>query len=145
MCIRDRTTIITAITTPELAVDGGAIIDRYHSSGTAEEQAGWKVLEVGADKAAEKTASKRKSKATEPLAEGDASQTLPPSLTVGQWQRVLDARAEVKQTRRPPSFTEATLLTAMETSGRTLEAKELSAAMKYSGLGTPATLSLIHI
>ncbi|CDH44115.1 DNA topoisomerase 3 [Candidatus Contendibacter odensensis] len=133
------TTIITAITTPELAVDGGAIIDRYHSSGTAEEQAGWKVLEVGADKAAEKTASKRKAKTTEPLAEEEASQTLPPGLTVGQSQRVLDARAVVKQTRPPPRFTEATLLTAMETAGRTLEDKELSAAMKDSGLGTPAT------
>jgi len=57
----------------------------------------------------------------------------------GQPQRVLDARAVAKQTRPPPRLTEATLLTAMETAGRHLEDKELSAAMKDSGLGTPAT------
>ncbi len=134
------TTVITAISSPEPAADGGVIIDRYHSSGTAEEQAGWKVLDVGADKSADKTTGKRKSKtATEPSVEEDASQTLPPGLTIDQPQRVLDARAVAKQTRPPPRFTEATLLTAMETAGRTLEDKELSAAMKDSGLGTPAT------
>ncbi len=134
------TTVITAISSAESAADGGMLIDRYHSSGTAEEQAGWKVLEVGADKAADKPASKRKSKAAaESSADDDISQTLPPGLTVGQPQQVLDARAVVKQTRPPPRFTEATLLTAMETAGRTLEDKELSAAMKDSGLGTPAT------
>jgi DNA topoisomerase-3 len=83
---------------------------------------------------------KRKAKAAaESSAEDEASQTLPPGLTAGQPQQVLDARAVVKQTRPPPRLTEATLLTAMETAGRTLEDKELSAAMKDSGLGTPAT------
>ncbi|MDG4604933.1 MAG: DNA topoisomerase 3, partial [Candidatus Contendobacter sp.] len=133
------TTVITTIATPDPMAHGGVISDRYHSSGTAEEQAGWKVLEVGADKSAEKAAGQRKSKTTEPSAEEEAGQTLPPGLTVGQPQRVLDARAVVKQTRPPPRFTEATLLTAMETAGRTLEDKELSAAIKDSGLGTPAT------
>jgi DNA topoisomerase-3 len=146
------TTVITAISSPEPAADGGMLIDRYHSSGTAEEQAGWKVLEVvirpnptpppfGKGGRPEGGGiSKRKSKAAaESSAEDDASQTLPPGLTAGQPQQVLDARAVVKQTRPPPRFTEATLLTAMETAGRTLEDKELSAAMKDSGLGTPAT------
>jgi DNA topoisomerase-3 len=44
-----------------------------------------------------------------------------------------------KQTRPPPPLTEATLLAAMETAGRTIEDEELRAAMKDSGLGTPAT------
>ena len=44
-----------------------------------------------------------------------------------------------KQTRPPKRFTEATLLTAMETAGKTLDDKELSAAMREKGLGTPAT------
>ncbi len=44
-----------------------------------------------------------------------------------------------KKTRPPKRFTEATLLTAMETAGKTLDDKELSEAMKESGLGTPAT------
>jgi DNA topoisomerase-3 len=44
-----------------------------------------------------------------------------------------------KETRPPPHLTEATLLAAMETAGRTIEDDELRAAMKDSGLGTPAT------
>ncbi len=48
-----------------------------------------------------------------------------------------------KKTRAPKRFTEATLLTAMETAGATLDEKELSDAMKDSGLGTPATRAAI--
>ncbi|MDG4551357.1 MAG: DNA topoisomerase 3 [Candidatus Contendobacter sp.] len=132
------TTVVTAITA--LEPDGGTVVDRYHSSGTAVEQVGWKILEVGADKSVEKTAGKRKAKPTaEPLAEEEAEQSLPPGLAVGQPQQVIDARAVAKQTRPPPRLTEASLLTAMETAGRHLEDKELSAAMKERGLGTPAT------
>jgi RecQ family ATP-dependent DNA helicase len=40
-------------------------------------------------------------------------------------------------------LTEGTLLTAMETAGKSLEEKELSAAMNESGLGTPATRAAI--
>ncbi|SMF78247.1 DNA topoisomerase 3 [Pseudobacteriovorax antillogorgiicola] len=48
-----------------------------------------------------------------------------------------------KQTQAPPRLTDASLLTAMETAGRQLNDKELSAAMKERGLGTPATRSSI--
>ena len=130
------TTLITAIATVE--TDGATVIDRYHSTGTAVERVGWKVLEVGTV-ATEKAAGKRKAKAASATEENEAEQNLPPGLTVGQSQRVLDARALTKQTRPPPRLTEAALLTAMETAGRVLEDKELSAAMKDSGLGTPAT------
>ncbi len=138
------TTLITAIHTAPAGKGKAAnempMIDRYHSSGTAVEQIGWKVLDIGADSAKEKTASKRKSKtAAEKATTDEAEQSLPPGLTVGQAQQVLEARAVAKQTRPPPRLTEATLLTAMETAGRTLEDKELSAAMKERGLGTPAT------
>ncbi|MCB1823962.1 MAG: DNA topoisomerase 3 [Candidatus Competibacteraceae bacterium] len=130
------TTLITAITTVEM--DGVTMVDRYHGTGTAVEQVGWKVLEVGTAPA-EKAAGKRKAKAATATEENEAEQSLPSGLTVGQPQRVLEARALSKQTRPPPRLTEATLLTAMETAGRVLEDKELSAAMKDSGLGTPAT------
>ncbi len=139
------TTLITAIHAlppgKEKAVNGTPLMDRYHSSGTAVEQIGWKVLEISADATKEKLASSRKSKtaATEKTTTDEAEETLPPGLTVGQAQQVLDARAVAKQTRPPPRLTEATLLTAMETAGRTLDDKELSAAMKERGLGTPAT------
>ncbi len=133
------TTLITAIATSE--ADGVIVVDRYHSSGTAVEQVGWKVLEVQTVPAAEKAAGTRKAKAKAGAAteENEAEQSLPPGLTVGQPLRVLDVRELAKQTRPPPRLTEAALLTAMETAGRALEDKELSAAMKDSGLGTPAT------
>ena len=68
---------------------------------------------------------------------------MPAGLARGQAQDVLDAEAIRKKTRAPKRFTEATLLTAMETAGKTLDEKELSDAMKESGLGTPATRASI--
>ncbi len=68
------------------------------------------------------------------------SQDLPPGLVAGTAAGgARTSRAVAKQTRPPQRFTEATLLTAMETAGKTLDEKELSEAMKDSGLGTPAT------
>ena len=132
------TTLITVI--HALEPEGATVVDRYHSTGTAVEQVGWKILEVGAEQPAGKPAGKRKTKtAAEPPAQEETEQSLPPGLAVGQPQQVFDARAVAKQTRPPPRLTEASLLTAMETAGRHLEDKELSAAMKERGLGTPAT------
>ncbi|HZX63735.1 MAG TPA: RecQ family ATP-dependent DNA helicase, partial [Myxococcales bacterium] len=50
-----------------------------------------------------------------------------------------DVTAEPKVTRPPKRLTDASLLTAMETAGQTLDDRELSAAMRDRGLGTPAT------
>ena len=125
------TTLITAITAPE---DGATVIDRYHSSGVAVERLGWKALELAANPPAAGKAPSAKL-----AGDPDPAPGLPPGLTAGQPQRVLDARAVLKQTRPPPRFSEASLLTAMETAGRHLDDKELSAAMKERGLGTPAT------
>nr|MDQ2696323.1 DNA topoisomerase 3 [Pseudomonadota bacterium] len=114
------TTVITAVG-PETA-DG--FIDRFHSSGATVEQVGWKILDpVG--KGRKKTA--------------DNDDPTLPALAEGQEQRVMDAQAVQKQTRPPPRLTDAALLTAMETAGRTLDDKALSRAMKDTGLGTPAT------
>ncbi len=44
-----------------------------------------------------------------------------------------------KETAPPPRFTDATILTAMETAGKLIEEEELREAMKERGLGTPAT------
>ena len=44
-----------------------------------------------------------------------------------------------KETAPPPRFTDATILTAMETAGKLVEEEELREAMKERGLGTPAT------
>ncbi len=131
------TTVITAITN---GVDAEAIIDRYHSRGSMVIEDGWKVLDLGYRRQAPGTPApkgKKKGKAKK------EEQALPPGLEEGQPQEVVDARAVAKQTRPPKRFTEATLLTAMETAGKTLDDKELSAAMRESGLGTPATRAAI--
>ncbi|HKM58898.1 MAG TPA: DNA topoisomerase, partial [Chthoniobacterales bacterium] len=47
------------------------------------------------------------------------------------------------QTKPPPRFTEATLLSAMEGAGKLLEGEELREAMAAKGLGTPATRAAI--
>ncbi|HEY9421620.1 MAG TPA: RecQ family ATP-dependent DNA helicase, partial [Thermoanaerobaculia bacterium] len=130
------TTVITAITTPPRSGVGEPLVDRYHSTGTLVEQAGWKVLDIERKK--DKKDGKDK-KDDDSATSQEENQDLPPGLVQGQRQAVLDAKAVAKQTRPPKRFTEATLLTAMETAGKTLDDKELSEAMKESGLGTPAT------
>jgi DNA topoisomerase-3 len=53
--------------------------------------------------------------------------------------KVAEVEQLAEQTRPPARYTEATLLTAMETAGKDLEDEELVEAMKEKGLGTPAT------
>ena len=132
---------ITAVTTVITAIENPGFLDRYHSSGTVILQQGWKILDIAPEK---KSTSKKKTAS----ADGDddlpaGMQALPEALREGQPQNVLDATATRKKTRPPKRFTEGTLLTAMETAGKTLDEKELSDAMKESGLGTPATRASI--
>ena len=126
------TTVITSIT-------NAPVMDRYHSSGKAIQQVGWKVLDFQTEK---KKASNRRTEAGEERSEEEL-QALPAGLERGQAQDVLEAETIRKKTRAPKRFTEATLLTAMETAGKALDEKELSDAMKESGLGTPATRASI--
>jgi DNA topoisomerase-3 len=115
--------VTTIITLVRSTVD-----DRFHSSGTAVVQVGWKVLEVVTTKKADGS---------------EEGQQLPSGLAQGQAQQIVDVESIAKKTRAPKRFTEATLLTAMETAGKTLDDKELSQAMKENGLGTPATRAQI--
>ena len=124
---------IWAVTTVITAIRNGETTDRYHSSGSLVLQAGWKVLDIALPKKA----------ATRKGGEGDAEKVLPTGLARGQAQEVVDVEALKKKTRPPKRFTEATLLTAMETAGKTLDEKELWDAMKETGLGTPATRASI--
>lgn len=50
---------------------------------------------------------------------------------------------EDHETKPPPRFNEATLLSAMEHSGKLVDDEELAEAMKERGLGTPATRASI--
>jgi DNA topoisomerase-3 len=74
----------------------------------------------------------------EPRGRGDDEAARLPALREGQ---PLDGTfaALAKQTQPPRRHTEATLLSAMESAGKTLSDEELRAAMKDNGLGTPAT------
>ncbi|MEO6326488.1 MAG: DNA topoisomerase 3, partial [Thermoanaerobaculia bacterium] len=118
--IAATTTVVTAIASP-------GFLDRYRASGTMVQQLGWKVVEPDPP---------RRRKAGE---DEDAEPTLPPGLAPEQTQRVVAVEAIERKTRPPKRFTDATLLTAMETAGKTLDEKELAEAMKENGLGTPAT------
>jgi DNA topoisomerase-3 len=129
------TTVVTAIIS---ATPGGGITDRYHSSGTAVQQVGWKVLDLQVEKKKTRTAGPNQAET-----QAEESQALPPGLARGQAQDVVDVASVRKKTRAPKRFTEGTLLTAMETAGKTLDEKELSDAMKENGLGTPATRAAI--
>lgn len=53
--------------------------------------------------------------------------------------RTLAAELHEEATKPPPRYTEATLLSAMETAGKLVDDEELAEAMKERGLGTPAT------
>jgi DNA topoisomerase-3 len=62
-----------------------------------------------------------------------------PKLEEGMTVVCADAQVESKETKPPPRYTEATLLSAMETAGKRIEDEEPREAMKERGLGTPAT------
>lgn len=123
------TTVITAITKPA-QTGGQPVIDRYRTAGTLVQQLGWKVLDLAPEKP------KKGAKGGD---EEEAEQVLPVDLAQGQPQKVAAIEAKKKKTKPPKRFTEGTLLTAMQTAGQTLDEKELSDAMKDTGLGTPAT------
>ncbi|MFL6536916.1 MAG: DNA topoisomerase, partial [Chthoniobacterales bacterium] len=64
-----------------------------------------------------------------------------PALTAADNSRAktLSVELHAEATKPPPRYTEATLLTAMESAGKLVEDEDLAEAMKERGLGTPAT------
>jgi DNA topoisomerase-3 len=62
-----------------------------------------------------------------------------PALEQGMKVVCVEAVSEATETKPPPRYNEATLLSAMETAGKLVEEEELREAMKERGLGTPAT------
>ncbi len=65
------------------------------------------------------------------------------SVAPGEQVQTTQAAAMEDRTKAPAAYTEATLLTAMETAGKLVEDEELAYAMKERGLGTPATRAAI--
>jgi DNA topoisomerase-3 len=103
--------------------------DRYFARGRVRLVAGWQAVAQFGDGEGKRGADGQR--------DADADAELPP---LREGQR-LDGRFEAvtKQTRPPPRHTEASLLGAMESAGREIADDELRAAMRDSGLGTPAT------
>ena len=66
-----------------------------------------------------------------------------PVVAADEMVRVAEVAAQANQTKPPPRYTEATLLSAMEGAGRLVEDDELRAAMEAKGLGTPATRAAV--
>jgi DNA topoisomerase III len=109
-----RTTVVTLVED-----------ERFRTRGKVTLEAGWRaVYGVEAD--------------AEASSEDPESAELP-ALEKGQSVRVAAVESEAKETRPPPRYSEATLLSAMETAGKFVEDEELREAMKERGLGTPAT------
>jgi DNA topoisomerase III len=108
-----RTTVITVVED-----------ERFRTRGKVTLEAGWRGVygvEADADK------------------EDDPESAELPPLEKGQQVKVASVESEAKETRPPPRYTEATLLSAMETAGKLIDDEELREAMKERGLGTPAT------
>jgi len=106
--------------------------ERFRTRGKITLEPGWRGvygLESEADKQSGKTPDDDA---------GDETAELP-KLEQGQTVKCVKAEFEDKQTKPPPRYTEATLLSAMETAGKRIDDEELREAMKDSGLGTPAT------
>jgi DNA topoisomerase-3 len=115
-----RTTIITLVEE-----------ERFRSRGKITLEAGWRgVYGLESDE-------DRKARQQEEDSENESAE-LPP-LEQGQSVKCVSAEVEAKETKPPPRYTEATLLSAMETAGKLIDDEELREAMKESGLGTPAT------
>jgi DNA topoisomerase-3 len=109
-----RTTVVTVVEE-----------ERFRTRGKVTLEAGWRsVYGVEADADAQNE---------------DPESAELPQLEKGQQVRVAAVESEAKETRPPPRYTEATLLSAMETAGKFIDDEELREAMKERGLGTPAT------
>jgi len=71
-------------------------------------------------------------------AAGEDEKTLP-AIEPKEQVAVLEVAEQANETKPPPRYTEATLLSAMEGAGKFIDDEELRAAMEAKGLGTPAT------
>lgn len=100
---------------------GGA---EFVAHGTRVLDSGWKVVEPPRRRAVEGE-------------EGEEA-SLPP-LRSGQVVHITSLDVLEKETQPPRPYDDATLLAAMKNAGREIEDDVLAAAMKASGLGTPAT------
>jgi DNA topoisomerase-3 len=111
----DQTTLVTE-------VKG----ERFYSRGRVVKNMGWRAVTA--------STADREEKEEEALPEQALAQQ-----QKGAVKKVGSCKVSKKQTKPPGRYTEATLLTAMESPGKLIEDEELREAVKQGGLGTPAT------
>ncbi|MDD2587138.1 MAG: DNA topoisomerase III [Syntrophomonadaceae bacterium] len=111
----DQTTLITEVNS-----------ELFYSRGNVVKERGWRVVNTHT-----------------PEKEDTEKEVLPVQKLIAQkkgtLKEVRDCKINRAQTRPPARYTEATLLTAMESAGKFIEDEELRESIKGSGLGTPAT------
>lgn len=114
-CVYDQITIVTRVNN-----------ESFYTKGKSMKEAGWRAVtgKVAGDEAKDK----------DELPEQTLQQQ-----TKGSQKTVKTIRLEKGQTKPPARYTEATLLTAMESPGKFIDDDELREAVKEGGLGTPAT------
>jgi DNA topoisomerase-3 len=66
-----------------------------------------------------------------------------PAIVANEKVDVVEVKSTANQTKPPPRYSEATLLSAMEGAGKLVEDDELREAMEAKGLGTPATRAAV--
>ena len=113
--------------------------DRYVARGRVRLVAGWQ--DVAGISAEGPRRSPGSPDSTDEDDEREPTAMLPPLV---EGERLAGTFASVaKQTAPPPRYTEATLLGAMESAGKAIDDEALRAAMRDTGLGTPATRASI--
>lgn len=110
----EQTTVLAEVEGIEFKATGRVVVDE-----------GWRVVFAG----------------EEDRDEGEKKGEMPP-FEVGEKGSHVPELLE-KQTQPPRNYTEATLLTAMETAGKLVDDEDLREAMKQKGIGRPSTRAAI--
>lgn len=100
--------------------------ERFYAQGKQEKDRGWKAIASGAS---DESSSDEETLIDQPLKQ----------YRKGEQFTVQRCQIRQAQTTPPPRYTEATLLTAMESPGKFIADEELRESIKAGGLGTPAT------
>ena len=111
----DQTTLITV-------VNG----EKFHSRGRVVKEKGWRSVTSKADE-------------KDTINDETFPEQILAKFKKGEPKQVKGIKTNKAKTKPPARYTEATLLTAMESPGKFIEDEELRETMKGCGLGTPAT------
>jgi DNA topoisomerase-3 len=117
---------LSQITNVSTFVSLNQSVDRYLSRGVIQTQLGWKSLLY-------KTKEKKE----------QDDQIFPTWLEEGARHLKGIPKYENKETKPPKRYTDASLLTMMETAGKLIDEKDLGEVIKENGIGTPATRASI--